>query len=138
MGRWIGWLACVAIVVAASIPTLHRVVLARRASPLSGTIRFHAVVGVIAALLAFVHVGSSLADLGDPSVVRAGNIAIFPALLATFLLVAHVGVGLRLLSPRLQARVRFRRTHALVASIILVAALAHVAALLGACSHAVR
>lgn len=132
MGRWIGWLACVAIVVAAAIPTVHRVVLARRASPPSRTIRSHAVIGVLAALFAFVHVGASVGDLGDPSVVRAGNIAIFPALLATFLLVAHVGVGLRLLSPRLQARVKFRRTHALVATIILLAAFAHVAALLAA------
>jgi hypothetical protein len=127
-----GWLACLAIVVAAAIPTLHRVILARRASPMSLALRCHAVLGVLAALFAFVHVGSSMAALGDPSVVRAGNIAIFPALLATFLLVAHVGVGLRLLSPHLKARVKFRRTHALVATIILVAAFAHVAALLAA------
>ena len=132
MGRWLGWLACIAIVVAAAIPTGHRVALGRRANPLSRTIRSHAVIGVLAALLAFVHVGASMAALGDPSVVRAGNIAIFPALLATFLLVAHVGVGLRLLSPRLPARVKLRRTHALVATTILVAAFAHVAALLAA------
>jgi hypothetical protein len=67
--------------------------------------------------------------LGDPSVVRAGNLAIFPGLLATFLVVAHVGVGLRLLSPALRARVRLRRTHAVVATAILVAAFAHVVAL---------
>ena len=132
MGRWIGWLACVAIVVAAAIPTVHRVVLSRRASPLSRPIRFHAAIGVLAALFAFVHVGSSVVALGDPRLVRAGNIAIFPGLIATFLLVAHVGVGLRLLSPRLQARVKFRRIHGLVATVILVAAFAHVAVLLAA------
>jgi hypothetical protein len=87
---------------------------------------------VLAALFAFVHVGFAMGALGDPSVVRAGSIAIFPALLATFLLVAHVGVGSRLLSPRLRERVRLRRTHALVATTIVVAAFVHVVALLGA------
>jgi hypothetical protein len=124
-----GWLACVALVLAAAIPTLHRALLARRASPLSRTLRWHAGVGMLAGLFAFVHVGCSVAALGDPSVVRAGNLAIFPALLAVFLVVAHVGVGLRLLSPGLRARVRLRRTHAVVAVTILVAASAHVVAL---------
>jgi hypothetical protein len=135
VGTWTGWIACAAIAVAAAIPTLHRVALGRRASPLSHALRWHAGAGMLAVLFAFVHVGFAMGDLGDPAVVRAGNIAIFPALLATFLLVAHVGVGIRLLSPRLRERVRFRRTHALLATTIVVAALVHVVALLSSRDH---
>jgi hypothetical protein len=130
VGTWTGWLACAVIAVAVAIPTLHRLVLARRASPLSRTLRWHAGVGMLAGLFVFVHAGFAVSALGDPSVVRAGNVAIFPALLAAFLVVAHVGVGIRLRSPHLRARVRLRRTHALLATTILVAALAHVVALL--------
>jgi hypothetical protein len=129
VGEWTGWLACAAIAFAAAIPTLHRAALRRRASPQSTTLRWHAGLGVLAALFVFMHVGFAMGSLGDPSVVRAGNIAIFPALLATFLVVAHVGVGSRLLSPRLRERVRLRRTHALLATTIVVAALVHVLAL---------
>jgi hypothetical protein len=111
------------------VPTLHRVLFARRASPLSGTLRWHAGVGAFAALLSYVHVGCALPALGDSSIVGAGTAAILPALLAAFLLVAHAGLGLRLLSPRLRARVRVRRLHALVAITIVVAVLAHVVAL---------
>lgn len=127
---WTGWVAFAVIVVAAAIPTLHHLFLARRASPLSRTLQWHAGVGALAGVFVFVHAGTAMGALGDPSVVRAGNLAIFPALLAAFLVVAHVGVGLRLRSPRLRARVRLRRTHAAFATTILAAALAHVVALI--------
>lgn len=129
MAKWTGWLAIAAIVLAAAVPTLHRVFAGRRASPLSGTLRVHASLGVLTALLAFAHVFCALPALGDPSIVGAGSFAVLPALVAAFLLVAHVGVGLRLLSPKLRERVRLRRTHAIVAITIFASALAHALAL---------
>lgn len=132
MGTWTGWVAFAAIAVAAAIPTLHRVFLRRRASPLSPALGWHAGIGALAGVFVLVHAGAAMPDLGDPSVVRAGNVALVPALVAAFLVVAHIGVGLRLRSPRCPARVRVRRTHAVLATTIVVAASAHVVALLAA------
>ncbi len=132
MGTWTGWLAFAAIAVAGAIPTLYRLFLRRRASPLSRALGWHASVGALAGVVVLLHVGAAMPDLGDPSVVRAGNLALLPAVLAAFLVVAHVGVGLRLRSPKCPARVRLRRTHAVLATTIVVAASAHVVALLAA------
>jgi hypothetical protein len=55
--------------------------------------------------------------------------ALLPGVLAVFLLVAHVGLGLRLRQPHLRDRARLRRAHLIVAATIACAVSAHVLAL---------
>lgn len=129
MGSWTGWLPAIVILAAGAIPTLHRAFGGRRASPVSGTLRWHARIGLLAAFLAFAHAATALTDLGDPAIVRAGAAAMLPAVLAAFLLAAHVGLGLRLSSPELRGRIRLRRMHGLVSAAIVAAAFVHILAL---------
>lgn len=129
MASWTGWLAISAIVLAAAVPALHRVFVGKRASPLSRTVRLHAAAGVLAAVLAYGHVFVAVPALGESAMVRAGSAALLPALLAAFLLVAHVGVGIRLRSPKLRERVRLRRFHLIAAITIFASSLAHAIAL---------
>ncbi len=124
-----GWIASALLVLAAAAPIGHRWIHGRRATPGSRTQAWHVVLGLTAALAALAHATSILPALGDASVVRGGTVALLPGVLAVFLLVAHVGLGLRLRQPRLRDRARLRRAHLIVAATIACAVSAHVVAL---------
>jgi hypothetical protein len=129
VATWTGWIASALLLLAAATPIGHRWIVGRRAAPGSRTLGWHTGLGLIAALAALGHATSILPALGDPSVVRGGTAALLPGVLAVFLLVAHVGVGLRLRHPRLRDRARLRKTHVLVAATIACAVSAHVVVL---------
>lgn len=121
-----GWLAAAIVAGAASVPTLHRVLAGRRAALVSRTIRSHVVVGITASAAAFVHTLAILPALGSPAAIAGGTIALASGAVAFLLLVAHVGVGLKLRSPKLKERPRTRRTHVALASAIGLAVAGHV------------
>ena len=124
-----GWLAIVAILVAASIPIVTRLRLGKRAAPSSGPTRTHVIVGLVTSACAFGHTLFVLPALGSPAATGAGMLAIAPAGLAFFLLVAHAGLGLKLRDEKLKTRPKTRRSHVTTAILIAVAVTIHVVAL---------
>ncbi len=124
-----GWLAAALILTAALVPLAHRLFAQRRAIPTSRTITTHLVLGLSATAMALLHTFATLPSLGSPAAIRGGMTAILPAIVAFFVLFAHVGVGLRLRNPRLRDRVRIRRLHVAFALTIAVTVAAHVTAL---------
>jgi hypothetical protein len=126
MALWTGWMASALLVLAAAVPLGHRWIHGRRGAPRSRTQGWHAVIGLTAAVAALMHATSILPALGAPSVVRGGSLALLPGVVAVFLLVAHVGLGLRLRDPALRGRPRIRKTHLFVALTIASAVAAHV------------
>jgi len=126
MALWTGWMAAALLVLAAAVPLGHRWIHGRRSAPRSRTQGWHAGIGLAAAVAAVVHATSILPALGAPSVVRGATLALLPGVVAVFLLVAHVGLGLRLRDPALRDRPRIRRTHLFVAVTIACAVCAHV------------
>jgi predicted membrane-bound spermidine synthase len=129
LAPWSGWLGVALIVTAASVPLGHRLLRQRRAVPASRTIATHAVLGFAATAAALLHTFAVLPALGSPAAIGGGMIALAPAAVAFFVLFAHIGVGLRLRSPRLKERARFRRWHVVLATTIAVTVAAHVVAL---------
>jgi hypothetical protein len=129
---WSGWLATLAIVVAALVPAIHRVREGRRAAPGAPSIRLHVTIGLATAALAFLHTLIVLPALGSPAAISGGLLALLPAGAAFFLLVAHAGLGLSLRDPKLKNRVHKRRQHTTTAVLIGLAVGAHVVLLLRA------
>lgn len=125
-----GWIAWVLLAFAAAIPLGYRLKEKRRAAPESKPIGWHVVLGITVAAAAFFHTLAILPALGSPEAVAGGMIAILPAVLAFFLLFAHVGVGLQLRNPKLRDRPKKRRLHVILASLIGITATAHVVLLL--------
>jgi hypothetical protein len=121
-----GWICVAWIVTAALVPLLHRLVRGRRAALGSRPVKTHVAIGAGAAVFAFLHTMSVLPTLGSPTAIAGGMAAIAPGGLAFFVVVAHVGIGLRLRRRDLEERVALRRRHALTAAAIAVAAAAHV------------
>ena len=103
MAFWSGWIAAVAIVLAAIVPLGHRLRTGKRGAPTSPAIRLHVVAG--------------------------GMVALAPGALAFFVLFAHAGLGLQLRSEKLKDRAKKRRAHLATATIIFVAVVVHVIAL---------
>src|SRR5438874_11491646 len=96
-----GWIAAVVVFAAGSVPLGHRIFARKRAAIGSRTIRSHVVVGTAAAAGSFVHGMAILPSLGSPEAIGAGVLALAPGAVAFLLLIAHVGVGLRLRQPKL-------------------------------------
>lgn len=130
LGEITGWLAVSLVAVAASVPIGHRIVARRRAVLASPAVRSHVGVGLAAATGGFVHALSILPSLGSSAAVSAGMEALGPGALAFLLLVAHMGVGLRLRNPKLRDRARVRRTHLGLATSITIVVAAHAIILL--------
>ena len=126
MALWSGWIAAIAIVLAGAIPLATRLRLGKRGAPTSKPIRMHVVLGLVTTAFAFVHTILVIPALGSPAATGAGPLAIAPAGLAFFLLVAHAGLGLQLRDDRLKTRAKTRRSHAMTAAAILVAVSIHV------------
>ena len=126
---WSGWLCAALIVAAAMVLIGHRVFMHRRAAPTSRTIDGHVVLGFASTAVALLHTFAVLPALGSPAAIRGGMIALAPATAAFFLLFAHVGVGLRLRSPRLRGRPQIRRWHVVLALTIAATVAAHVTGL---------
>lgn len=129
MALWSGWLAAVAIVIAASIPLGTRLRLGKRAPPSSRPIRIHVLLGLITSGFAFLHTILVIPALGSPAATGAGPLAIAPAALAFMLLVAHAGLGLQLRDEKLKTRAKTRRSHAMTAIAIAVAVGLHIVTL---------
>ena len=129
MAVWSGWLATLAIVVAASIPIATYLRRGRRMPPSSSPIRVHVVLGLTTSALAFLHTLLVLPALGSPAATGGGMIAIAPAGLAFVLLIAHAGLGLQLRNDKLKTRAKTRRSHAGTAVAIAIAVTIHVVAL---------
>lgn len=126
MALWSGWIAAIAIVLAGAIPLATRLRLGKRGAPTSKPIRMHVVLGLVTTAFAFVHTILVIPALGSPAATGAGPLAIAPAGLAFFLLVAHAGLGLQLRDEKLKTRAKTRRSHAMTAVAILVAVSIHI------------
>lgn len=126
MALWSGWLAAIAIVLAGAIPLATRYRLGRRGAPSSTPIRMHVVLGLVTSALAFGHTILVIPALGSPAATGAGPLAIAPAGLAFFLLVAHAGLGLQLRDEKLKTRAKTRRSHAMTAMAIVIAVGIHI------------
>lgn len=126
MASWSGWLAALMIVLAAAVPLGTRLRLGKRAPPSSRPIRIHVVLGLVTSALAFGHTILVIPALGSPAAIGSGPMAIAPAGLAFFLLVAHAGLGLQLRDEKLKTRAKTRRSHAMTAVAIVVAVGIHI------------
>jgi hypothetical protein len=126
MALWSGWLAAIAILVAGAIPLATRLRLGKRGAPSSPPIRAHVVLGLVTSAFAFIHTILVIPALGSPAATGAGPLAIAPAGLAFFLLVAHAGLGLQLRDEKLKTRAKTRRSHATTAIAIVVAVAIHI------------
>ena len=126
MALWSGWLAAVAIILAGAIPLGTRLRLGKRGAPTSKPMRMHVVLGLVTSSFAFAHTILVIPALGSPAATGAGPLAIAPAGLAFFLLVAHAGLGLQLRDEKLRTRAKTRRSHAMTAVAILVAVSIHI------------
>jgi hypothetical protein len=129
MAVWSGWLATIAIVIAATIPLATRLRLGRRGAPSSSAIRTHVVLGLVTSAFAFIHTLLVIPALGSPAATGGGMTAIAPAGLAFMLLVAHAGLGLQLRDDKLKTRAKTRRSHATTAIAIAIAVTIHIVAL---------
>jgi hypothetical protein len=125
MAFYSGWIATVAIVLAAAVPIAQRLRRGKRAAPGSAPIRLHVVIGLATVAFAFAHTLAALPALGSPAAIGGGVSALLPAGAAFFLLVAHAGLGLQLRDVRLRDRVRKRRMHTTTAVLISLAVAAH-------------
>jgi hypothetical protein len=126
MALWSGWLAAIAIVIAATIPLGFRLRIGKRAAPTSAAIRTHVVLGLVTSAFAFIHTTLVIPALGSPAATGAGPLAIAPAGLAFFLLDAHAGLGLQLRDEKLRTRAKTRRSHAMTAVAIVIAVGIHI------------
>ena len=129
MALWSGWLATIAIVIAATIPLGTRLRIGKRAAPSSAAIRTHVILGLVTSALAFIHTLLVIPALGSPAATGGGMTAIAPAGLAFVLLVAHAGLGLQLRHDKLKTRAKTRRSHAMTACAIAIAVGIHIVAL---------
>lgn len=129
MAWWSGWLATIAIAIAASIPLGTRLRLGKRAPPASAAIRTHVILGLVTSAFAFIHTLLVIPALGSPAATGGGMTAIAPAGLAFVLLVAHAGLGLQLRDEKLKTRAKTRRSHAMTAVAIAIAVTTHIVVL---------
>lgn len=129
MAAWSGWLAFALIPLAAVVPLIARLKRGKRATPTSAPIRGHVVVGLIVAGVSFLHILLAVVDLGSPSAVGAGDLALGAGALAFVVLLAHTGLGLQLRNPKLRHRKEKRGQHWITATLIAITVSAHAYAL---------
>lgn len=129
MAMWSGWLAALMIAIAAAVPIATRLRLGRRGAPTSKPIRVHVILGLMTSAFAFFHTILVIPALGSPAAIGSGPMAIAPAGLAFFLLVAHAGLGLQLRNEKLRTRAKTRRSHAITAVAITLAVTIHIVTL---------
>lgn len=125
-----GWIAFAAVFVAGLVPIGYRIRAGKRATPGSPAISLHVVLGTVTSLLAAGHTFVVLPELGSPTAIAGGMLALAPGAFAFFVLFAHVGLGLQLRREKLKDRARKRRAHLATALTILAFATVHVAVLL--------
>ncbi len=132
MTAWTGWLTIALIVGAVLLPIGQRIRTGKRAAPDSRVTRTHVIFGVSVVVIAFVHTLAIVPNLGSPSAVAGGMLALLPGGIAFFLLMAHAGIGFQLRNVKLRDRAQKRRTHLMTATAIGIAAAVHVVTLLRA------
>lgn len=127
---WItGWLATLAMAIAASVPIHQRWKHGKRAAPGSEPIRVHVVIGLTVSALAFGHTLLILPELGSPAATAGGVFALLPGGVAFVLMLAHAGLGLQLRDPKLKRRANVRRSHTITATLIAIFVALHAVAL---------
>jgi len=130
MAFWSGWLAAIAILMAALVPLQQRLRDGKRSAVDSGTTRVHVAIGMGVAGLAFGHALLSLFALGASSTIGQGQLALACGGGALFVLMAHAGIGFQLRDPKLRKRPAKRRTHLITATTILLLVALHAVLLL--------
>jgi hypothetical protein len=101
----------------------------RRASPHSKLIGIHIVIGTATAFAAFTHTLFAMMSLGSSSAIGGGNAALLAGVGAMLVLMAHIGIGLRLREPKLRRRPEVRRRHMAAAITISALAIGHISML---------
>jgi|GEM_PF-1080450 len=131
LAYWSGWIAALVLAAAGAMPLVVWWRLGSRGGLRARTTRAHIALGLSTVACAFLHTLLVIPSLGSPAAVGSGPLAIAPAGLAFFLLVAHAGLGLQLRGERCRGRerVKIRRTHSLTAIAIVLAVSVHVATL---------
>jgi len=127
-----GWIAAALILLAASVPLLYRARQHKRATPESGTIRWHVLLGLFTSIATFTHTGLILPELGSEAAVGAGALAFVFGAAAFLVMVAHAGLGLGLRNPKIKDRAQRRRRHVTTAIVLSAMVVAHVVLLLRA------
>lgn len=127
-----GWISAALILLAALVPLGARARLGKRAAPGSPPIRGHVALGLATAVIAFLHTGVVLPELGSPAAVGGGTFALLAGALAFVVLVAHAGLGLKLRNPKLKDRARSRRNHVFTGIVLATAVAIHAVLLLRA------
>jgi hypothetical protein len=122
---WSGWIAAALVPLAASIPLIVRLRRGKRAPPTSTPTRWHVIVGMVVAAVAFFHTLTAVLALGSPSAIGAGELALGSGALAFLVLLAHTGLGLQLRKPKLRRRAEIRRQHWITATLIVIAIAIH-------------
>lgn len=125
-----GWFALVAIFVAGLVPLGYRLQSGKRGAPGSPVISTHVVLGVVTSLLAAGHTFVVLPELGSPTAIAGGMLALAPGALAFFVLFAHIGLGLQLRKEKVRDRAQKRRAHLATALTIAILATIHAVLLL--------
>jgi hypothetical protein len=120
-----GWVTLAFIFVAGLVPLGYRLLEGRRAGPHSRPISLHVMVGVVVAATAFAHAMVAVTSLGTPQAIGGGNLGLALGGVAVFVLMAHIGIGLRLRDPKLRRRKELRGRHRLTALTIVAFAIAH-------------
>jgi hypothetical protein len=126
MATWSGWIATIAIALAAFVPLVQRLVMGKRARLDSKATRIHVAIGFITVSVAFLHTLVLVQSLGTSATIEAGMAALAPGGIAFFLLAAHAGLGLQLRREKLRDRVRKRRAHLATGAAIVIAVGIHV------------
>lgn len=132
MAVWTGWIAAALVPLAAAIPLIVRWRRGKRDAPTSPSTRWHVIIGMVVAAVAFAHTLTAVLALGSPSAIGAGELALGSGALAFLVLLAHTGLGLQLRKPKLRKRNEIRRQHWTTATLIVLFIGAHVVLLLRA------
>jgi formate-dependent nitrite reductase membrane component NrfD len=130
LAPWSGWLALLVITSAGFVPLSQRLRRGRRAEVGSAPMRVHVALGIAASAAAALHTLMALPALGSAAAISGGALALVPGAVAFLVVVAHVGIGLQLRSPKLRARANKRRAHQITALCIVVLAALHAVVLL--------
>src|SRR3982751_3726873 len=109
MARWVGWAATALILLAGLVPLVYRARSGKRASPESSPIRLHVILGLAVVVVALLHTLGVIGALGSADAIEGGTWALAPGAAAFLVVVAHVGIGLRLREPKLRDRPKQRR-----------------------------
>jgi hypothetical protein len=127
-----GYAAAASVICAGLLPLLAKLRPSKGPVLESKPLQLHVLLGLGTTAAAGMHVLISIAALGDPAAVAAGNLPLALGAIAFLVITAHVGIGLQLRNPKLVARPKRRKAHQLTATAIVLLVAAHAVLLLRA------